>query len=229
MSIIGLPDIATPQQAINAGLQLSQAHASDLSGTLTLSFAPSAADLPAPYVNPGVCFTTVSSCAATPEISTTFTIPAGSTVLILPSIQTGTVAGTITLTVTTANSTPVTGGVLVPAAVPVIEADSLQITDLTSTGFVLELVADSTPRDLQSATFTFNAANGTQLTGPTTFTIELGSLLSQWFSSSEGQSYGSLFSLTVPFSLSGSTSAIGSVSVTLTNSVGTSIPAVGSW
>jgi len=228
VSITGLSATQQPGQAINAGLQLNQTYPSDISGTLSLSFTGNAAGLPTPYVNPGVCFTTVASCASTPQTTSSFTIPAGSTVLSLPAIQTGTVAGTITLTVTASGQPAVTSTVVVPAIVPVIEANSVQITNVTSSGFVVELVASSTPRDVQSATFTFSAGSGTQLTGPTTFTVDVSSLLSQWYRSSAGQSYGSLFSLRAPFTHSGDSSAIGSVSVTLTNSVGTSAVGTGS-
>jgi hypothetical protein len=107
---------------------------------------------------------------------------------------------------------------------PIIEAGSVQITNVTSTGFDVELVATSTTLDLKSATFTFAPAAGAQISGTSTFTADVSTLLPAWLTSSNYQ-YGGAFSLSIPFTISGPASAIGSVSVTLTNSVGTS-PAV---
>jgi hypothetical protein len=157
----------------------------------------------------------------------TFTIAAGSTSTSLPAVQTGTVAGDVVATLSVAGQQDTTATLTVPRTAPVIEANSVQILDLTSTGFVVELVANSSPRDLQTASFTFNAASGTQISGSATFSVDVSSALTQWYSSSEGQSYGSAFSLQVPFSLSGNSSAIQSVTVTLTNSAGTSASATG--
>ena len=84
------------------------------------------------------------------------------------------------------------------------------------------------PRDLKTATFTFNAASGTVINGTSAFSVDVSSLMNGWYAGSSSQQYGSLFSLTVPFTFSGSSAAIGSVTVTLTNSAGTSSPATGS-
>jgi hypothetical protein len=53
------------------------------------------------------------------------------------------------------------------------------------------------------------------------------SLLPSWFATTSNYQYGGAFSLTIPFTISGPASAIQSVSVTLTNSVGTSAPVSG--
>jgi hypothetical protein len=51
------------------------------------------------------------------------------------------------------------------------------------------------------------------------------SLFTPWYSSASSAPYGSQFTLTQPFNVSGSSSSVLSVSVTLTNALGTS-PAV---
>ncbi len=210
-----------------AQVQSAQAVPAPVSGTITLGFNENATGLPTPYTNPGVCFSS-TTCATPPQTTTPFTIPAGSTSVTIPAVQTGTVAGDIVLTLTVNNGQPDTTSTLtVPRTAPVIEANSVQILDLTSTGFVVELVANSTPRDLQTATFTFNAAPGAQISGTAAFSVNVSSLLSQWYSSTQGQTYGSAFSLQVPFTLSGNSSAIQSVTVTLTNSAGTSAGVTG--
>jgi hypothetical protein len=152
---------------------------------------------------------------------------AGSSTVSIPPVQTCTVAGDIVATLDVPGQTPTTSILTVPRVAPVIEANSVQILDLTSTGFVVEVVANSTPRDLQTASFTFNAASGASINGTNTFNVDVSSLLTQWYASSEGQSYGSAFSLQVPFTLSGNAKAIQSVTVALTNSVGTSSAVTG--
>jgi hypothetical protein len=213
-------------QISNGQVQAASPAPADINGNISLTFTPNASDLPAAYTNPGVCFST-TTCGTSPVTSIPFTISAGQTsVIITPPLQTGTVAGDIVLTLTTPGQT-VTSRATIPRLPPIIEANSVQILDVTSTGFVVELVANSTPRDVQSVSFTFAAAAGAQLNGTTTFSVNIDSAMSQWFSSSQGQGYGSAFSLQVPFTFSGNSAAIGSVSVTLTNSVGTSTAVTG--
>ena len=216
-------------------VSLSPAYPSDLNATFKLSFTPNAAGLPANYTNPGVQF--LSGGTTTGSI----TIPANSTAPVnLPAVQLGTVAGTITITVaslTVAGSgagVPIpspapSATITVPKSAPVITAGSVKLQNLTSTGFQVFLDAMSTPRDLGSASVTFTAASGTQLTGTQTFTVSLTGAAGTWFDpgNAAGVSNGGAFSLTIPFTYSGDTTALGSVSVTLTNSVGTSAAASG--
>jgi hypothetical protein len=139
----------------------------------------------------------------------------------MPNIDPGTVAGDVTVNLAVGGQNTTTATVTVAAAAPVIEANSVQITNVTASGFNVELVATSTTRELTNATFTFTAAAGATLNG-TSFTVDVSSLLSQWFSGSTSLPYGGAFTMTIPFSLSGSASAIQSVSVTVSNTIGTS-------
>jgi hypothetical protein len=93
----------------------------------------------------------------------------------------------------------------------------------------VELDAYSTSRDLASATVNFQAVSGTQLSGTTSFSVSLSNAAPAWFSGTSGLHSGGSFHLIVPFTFSGDTSVFGpnSVSVTLTNSVGTSSPVTG--
>jgi hypothetical protein len=104
----------------------------------------------------------------------------------------------------------------------------VKITNVTSTGFQVFLDASSTTRDLSSGTFVFTAAPGAQMNGCTpNCTVSFGADAAAWFASSAGVSNGGATSLTVPFTFSGDTSVIGTVAVTLTNSVGMSSPVSG--
>src|SRR5207248_11538788 len=152
-----------------------------------------------------------------------------------PAVQLGTVAGTITvqlasLTVAgTGQSVPLPSTlpsttITVPRLAPVIVPGSVKITNITSSGFQVFLDASSTPRDLTTANVTFTASGGTQLNG-TQFTVSLAPAGAQWFDAGNapGLANGGAFSLTIPFTFTGDTSAIGAVNVTLANSVGTSV------
>ncbi|MBV9762733.1 MAG: putative Ig domain-containing protein [Acidobacteriaceae bacterium] len=228
-TLSGLPSSQTPGENLtNASLVLNQAASSAINGTVTLSFTPYAGDSGLPsssYADPALQFVNGNGHG----LGTTynFTIPASATVLALPEIDPGTVAGEITLTVTVDDLTETTSNVTVQPSAPIIESGSVQIMNLTSSGFDVELVANSSTRDLTYATFTFTPASGATILGDTAFTFDVSSLLSSWFASSSGLSYGGAFSLTVPFQLSGPASAIQSVSVTLTNSVGASTAVTG--
>ena len=72
-----------------------------------------------------------------------------------------------------------------------------------------------------TATFHFHAAKGDTLSDPD-ITVSVPTAFSTWFGSTNSAQFGSLFSYTQQFVLSGSPSSISSVDVTLTNSVGTS-------
>ncbi|MBZ5620376.1 MAG: Ig-like domain-containing protein [Acidobacteriia bacterium] len=205
-----------------------------LVATFVLSFTPNgAASLPTPFNNTAVQFVT-----AAPGSGGTTTlpinVPPNSPPVPLPAVQIGTVAGTITVrlaTLTIAGTTqsalpanPTTTTITVPRLAPIIVPGSVKITNVTSSGFSVFLDASSTPRDLSSANLTFTAASGAQLNG-TQFTVSLTSAAAAWFpdtAAGRGVANGGSFSVTMSFSYSGDTSALGSVSVTLTNSVGTS-------
>ena len=191
----------------------------------TLAFTPHAAELPAGY-NDAAFLDSAGNKLATPT-TTTLAIPGATTSVALPAIDPGTVAGDILVTLTIPGQTPSTSTITVDAAAPIIETNSVQITNVTASGFDVEFVATSTTRDATNATFTFTPVSGDQITGTSTFTVDVSSLLTPWFSSANGLTYGGAFSLTIPFTLTGSSSAIQSVSVTLTNSVGTSTPVSG--
>jgi len=217
----------SPTEPINAGVTLTAPTPVQLDGTLTLTFQPNAAGTPADYHDPATQF-------ASGGTTVDFTVPAGTAMATLPqngAIQQGTVAGTITVTLTrlVAGTTsvvppaPISTSLIVPQLAPVILPGSVKITGLLSSGFNVEFDAFSTPRDLGDLNLAFQPAAGAKLTG-TSFTVPLQSLAPSWFSSPAGLQSGGSFHLSVPFTFSGDTRSIGSVSVTLSNSIGTSVP-----
>ena len=153
-------------------------------------------------------------------------VPAGSTgSLTAVPIQLGTDAATVTITaqllvggqdVTPSPASKFTFR-LNPAA-PVITS---MTAARTSTGFTVTIVGYATSRDVTTANFTFSATSGSNL-GTTQLAVAVSSVFAPWYSSAPSAPYGSQFTFTQPFTVTGSNTAILSVSATLTNSVGIS-------
>jgi hypothetical protein len=214
LTFSGLP--ATGGSASQPTLQvgLGSAYPVPVTVTLTLTFAPASGG-----DDPSVQFATGGRTA-------TVTVPAGQTAgATSVGVQTGTVAGTITIAAqmsaagvnVTPNPAPNTT-IKIGASAPVITSVTAAAS---SGGFTVTIVGFSNTRDVTQATFTFTAASGVSLqTG--TVTVPLTSLFSAYYQSAASAPFGSQFTLTQPFTVSGNQQAVSSLSVTLTNSAGTS-------
>ncbi|MGA9626458.1 MAG: putative Ig domain-containing protein [Bryobacteraceae bacterium] len=218
-TITGLPATATPATQPALGIGIPSAYPLDITGTVTLTFAP---DSPSPD-GQEVVFTTGGRTAS-------FTVAANSTQVVFPggtpSVQIGTVSGTITLTLTlTAAGIDVTPSpapstkMTVAKSVPFIKTAT--VTGVTSSGFNLVVVGYATSREMVSATVGFTAASGVTLASSTA-TVSLATVFTNWYQSTPSAAYGSNFSLTIPFTFTNSTNPLTSVSVMLTNAVGNS-------
>src|SRR4029453_9761561 len=154
-----------------------------------------------------------------------FTIPANSTQAVFPgnatssSFQTGTTSGTITLEAVADGMASSTQIVTVSSRPPRIT--SLAIGSRTASSFQLVMLGFSNPRNLTQGTFRFTGRPGTNLQ-TTSLTVDLSSAFAAWYQSAASGQYGSQFRLVLPFNVQGDINAIGSVSVTLTNSEGNS-------
>jgi hypothetical protein len=212
LSITDVP--ATPGQQPSFNVQLGSAYTLDISGTVTLTFA---GDSGLPN-DPNIVFQNGTR-------TLDFTIAAGSTAS-SASLQTGTVAGRIDLTITRLvaagqsilpSPAPVRS-IQIPRSAPVIS--SVQVVKTTG-GFNVLVTGYSTPRQVTQAAFTFTAAAGKSLQ-TTQVTVPVDSAFTTWYGGTSSSQYGSTFLYTQPFQVQGDGSAIASVSVTLTNAVGTS-------
>jgi hypothetical protein len=218
VSITGLTDTVNPIQQPAVDVQLSAAYPLAITGTITLAFTPDAVN---PSDDPSIQFSTGGRTIS-------FTIPAGQTSASWASthfIQTGTVAGTITLTLSLSaggqNITPTpapTRSVRIARAAPTIQ--SVQVVR-TSSGFNVQVKGYSTPRQVTQAVFNFAAAQGGNLQ-TTQLTVAVDSVFTTWYTGTSSTQYGSLFLYTQPFTVTGNVSAIASVSVTLSNATGSS-------
>jgi hypothetical protein len=159
--------------------------------------------------------------------STTFSfvIKAGATTFPAIQLQAGTVAETITVPlVLTANGVVVTTNlapvvIVVSPAVPTATA-----TILAKTGNQLTVTVNgfSNTREIVQANFHFVPAPGASLS-MTDFTAPVAGVFATYFASPASLSAGSSFVYTQQFSVSDDASKIGSVQVTLTNSIGVSV------
>lgn len=227
-SFSGASGTVTAFQQPAIGLALSAPYPIALTGTLTLSVTSDsfAAD---PAVQFGSGGLTVS-----------FTVPANATQALFNGVspqiklQTGTVASTIAITPSFSTSggynltpgSPSTLTLTVAPAAPVLL--SAQITATAASSFSIAIVGYATSRSMQKLNVQLTPAAGFSL--PTTqFTVDASSAFTLWYQSTASQPYGSLFSVTIPFSLAGTvatgqslTSAIQSVAITAVNEIGTS-------
>jgi hypothetical protein len=183
----------------NVGLKLASAYPVAITGTLTL--APAANNLPS---DPAVQFATGGRTVA-------FRIPANSTDAIFGTqgtqlgLQTGTVAGIMTLTPTFATqagnvdltpATPVSSQFAVAAVAPSLL--SVQVVNATANGFTVQVTGFSTTRTLTGLNVQFATASGFKM--PTSqFAIDTRAIAATWFQSTASQAFGGQFRVSIPF------------------------------
>jgi hypothetical protein len=224
------PSSTQPFQQPAVGLTLASAYPMTLTGTLTLSTTSDIA-----VSDPAVQFITGGRVAA-------FTIPAGSTTAVFANgatqlkFQTGSVAATIFVTPAFATQ----GGLdltpdnpkqfqlsLAPSAPQIL---GLSIDSRTANGLTIQVIGNTTTRSLSKITVSFKGKPGYNFS-QTDFSSDLTTKSYSWFGSQTSQSFGGQFQILVPFTLSNSDTSssaiqpiqtIESVTVTVTNSVGSS-------
>jgi hypothetical protein len=213
ITLSGLPGTSKPGDQPVVTITLAGPYPLPIQVTATLSITPSAAGTDLMFANG--------------TRTTQITIPANTTTATL-TFQTGTLPGTIQLSlalsaagVNITPSVPPTATTVIAAAVPVIS--SVTVTT-TAAGIQVTVVGTSTTLDMKTATFQFTPSAGATLQ-TTSVTVDVSSLFAAWYQNPASLATGSQFSLTMPFTVSGSVSDIASVTVTLTNSAGTSAPA----
>jgi hypothetical protein len=217
-TVAGVSDTALPLQQPRLQVSLGNTFPVDVVVTLTLTFAPdSGADDPTIQFSSG-------------GRSTRITVPAGATNGATDvGLQTGSVAGLIAITAQMqAGGQDVTPSpaprrtIRIAAAAPVIVPGTLTAVR-NSTGFTVTLTGYVTDRELTQAIFQFTAAAGSNLQ-TTTATVTIDTLFAGYFSGTGATPFGSQFTYTQPFTVTGSTQAIASVTVTLVNKIGQSTP-----
>ncbi len=217
LSFSGVPDTSGSGQQLTIALQLSSASSQAISGQIALSFQPNAV---APVDDPAIQFSTGSRTVS-------FNIPAGQTKAVFPTsslgLQTGTVAGTITLAVTSnLAGSNFSKTIVLPRTAPGIQSATVTTN---SSGFQLLVTGFSNTRELAGATFHFTAASG-QVLQTSDLTLNLATQASQWYTGSTSAQFGGQFLLMIPFTVSqGTAGGLSSVTVELQNGQSPSSPA----
>jgi len=218
----------SPFTQLRIGLSLASGYPLEVDGKLTLSVHDGsfAAD-------PAVQFSTGGRVVA-------FTIPANAIQAIFPggdsevNLQTGTVAGTITvipsfalpsgLDITPANPTPLS--LSIPAGPPYLS--NALVTEKSPTTATLQISGYAPTRTLRTLQFRFLAQSSANVVnGALSLNIEPNA--QNWFSSVQSQNFGGQFMVTVPFSFASGQSSTSSplsllqaVSIKAGNDSGTS-------
>jgi hypothetical protein len=200
----------------------SSAYASEIDGTVTLTFVTSTYTAPAGSTDQTIQFGTGGT-------TVNFTIPAGSTKANFsgaPSVtfSTGTTQGTITLTANvtapTAVSAVATQTVTNLPAVAVITGVTLSTTPGVAT---VVLTGYSPDDDVISAIYQFALASNATLDG-NYISVPVSPYFEAYYATTASYATGSEFTLTVPFAITGNSNNLTGVTVILINSVATSDP-----
>ena len=210
----GLPATVSPAQQYSLQVSIGAPYPAPITGQAILSFSP----------DTGPTDRTIQFASG--GTTANFTIPTGSTTADTPlAIQTGTVSGTITVSLRLQ-----AGGVdITPSPAPTVTsqivraAPVIRSTQVNRSGSTLNVVVTgySTAREVTQAVFTFSAASGQTLqASASTVTIDVSNLFGNWFVDPANSQFGSVFVYTQPFTIQGDVNAVIPVSVTLTNRVG---------
>ena len=214
----------TAGQQPTVTIALASTYVRDITGTLTLTFSSAVAG-----VTDDSSIQLLQANSATGSRAVTFTISAGSTQATFTNgathVATGTLAGTITLTTTAfndANGTALTAPA--PVTIP-IGATSPVVTKVnisSGTGaFTVNVTGFSPPRDMKSMTFHFVPTQNTTLT-QSDVSVDISSQFTAYYAGIPSKSFGSQFTVNVPFTFGGSGFPVAALTVDMTNTQGTS-------
>jgi len=224
--VYGLPQMLNPTDQAPLQVSLTNPLPDMVTGTLTLHFAPNATT---DRDDPNVMF--INSEASTRTIEVVFPPNVATAEFSLPSglLKAGTVAGTVELTI---NDVQVAGiattpsgnefDVQIPRLAPVIT--NVRVINRSEAGFDVEITGYSTTREIATARFTFGESEGEEL-----LTVELKpdveSTFGAYYVSDSSSPVGGAFVYIQPFTIEqGDIDAVATVTVTLTNTQGSSEP-----
>jgi hypothetical protein len=207
---LGLGNSADARRQPSLGVAITGPYPVDVQGKLTLTFQPAS----------GADTGEVTFSTGTRKL--TFTIPSDvtSAVFTIPSaaLQTGTVAGSITITASfQAGGTDITPSpaptkqIQVKYGAPVIVSAQ---ASRTPTGFTVSITGYTSTREMTQAMVVFNPASGANLQ-TSSLTLSVGSLFATWLQRS--QVIGSQFLFTQTFTVTGNFEAVASITITLVN------------
>jgi hypothetical protein len=222
-----MPQILNPTQQVPVQLTLPGAQPDEVDGVVTLTFAPNPTN-----ITDDQSVTFVGTQSSTRSVGFAFKPNTTTAVFGIDNLmlQAGTVAGTIRLSldsvtvggqaVTPNNST---FNITIPLLPPVIT--NIRLLNRTSGGFEVEITGYSTSREVTQSTFQFTAGSGGSL-ATAQLQPDIAATFATYYQSDASASVGSAFVYTQPFiAQQGDANVVTSISVTLSNSHGTSAPA----
>jgi hypothetical protein len=215
-TISGLPNSVGAAQQFPIQITIDSQFPAPITGQAILTFSPDSgpADRTVQFASGGT--------------TANFTIAAGSTTNDAPiGVQTGTVAGTVTVSLRL-----LAGGIdITPTPAPTITAavnraaPVIRTVTFNRSGTTLNVVVTgySTAREVTQAVFGFSAASGQTLQpSASSIAIDMNSLFGNWFQDPNNSQFGSVFILSQPFTITGDINAVIPTKVTLTNRIGSS-------
>ena len=213
-TISGLPTSVEPAHQYALTVLIDSTFPAPITGQAILTFSPDTgpADRTVQFASGGT--------------TADFTIPTGNTSPDSPlAIQTGTVSGTITVSLRL-----LAGGIdITPSPAPAVTgqvaraAPLIRSVSVNRSGGTLNVVVNgySTAREVTQAVFAFSAASGQTLqSSASSITIDVSTLFNTWFQDPNNSQFGSVFILTQPFTITGDVNAVIPTKVTLTNRIG---------
>lgn len=216
----GVSDPAEPGRLLPFGIELGSPYSSEIAGTLTLDFSPSAfAD------DPSILFTNGRR-------TVDFRIPAGSKRALFAgnssmiALQTGTNAGTITLNATMSvgsvavkSNTPQSVSMTIPPSPPKVQ--SAKIVSVSATSLEVQVSGFCTARSISRLLFDFVGSPGANLRTEQV-QMDVAGEFNTWYQGATSKSYGSQFTITARLQVTGDVNAIEAVNVSASNTYGTS-------
>ena len=217
LNYTGVSPTAAPLQQPRLQVSLGSSYPVDIVVTLALSFVPDSGT-----ADPAIQFSTGGNI-------TRITVPAGATNGATDvGIQTGSVAGVITVTAQMQAGGQDVTPLPAPRITIRVAAGPPVITTVTAArngaGFTVTVTGYVTDREMTQAVFAFAPATGGNLQ-TTTVTVPADAQFAQYFSGASAAPFGGQFLFTQAFTVTGSTQAIVSVTVTLVNKIGQSAAA----
>ncbi|MDP2996537.1 MAG: Ig domain-containing protein, partial [Bryobacterales bacterium] len=216
---VRLADLAAtiaPATPVAAAVTLSAPYSLAIQGEIEMTVKPETGNVSLPELDrpdPRVRFTNG-------QRTVRFSIPPGARQAAVPIESSGTVAATVTLRITrlevagaTINVLPASRSFSIARLAPVLTDACFRTS---GNGLELSVTGYTTTRQLTRADLTLGGASGA-------FTVDLQAPAWDWFLTDESQRSGGAFTVKAPFELKGaSASSVSSLTLTVTNSAGTS-------
>jgi hypothetical protein len=226
ITFTNVASVLGPLQQPSVGLQFGATYPYNVTGVLTLSFvSDSFVDDPSIEFATGSRVINFSIPANTTQAI--FSQASGASLGTLAPFQTGTVSGSVSLSVTGLTvgqvdltpATPPSKSYQIPSTVP--QLSSILVQSFVGNQVVLLVSGYSTPRNLSQLSFQFTGASGADLT-TTSLNLDVSGAFTSWYASTASYVFGSQFSVSITATITGDPTALKSISVTATNSKGTS-------